>query len=196
MILSDRDLRRALQQERIIIDPAIDLGEKVLSPQIQPAGVDVRLSNKFREFDIAKFTHIDPMTDLGENTKEVIVDTDPPCPYILQPGCFVLGSTVEWLGLGDDLAARIEGKSSNGRLGIQVHSTAGFIDPGFNGNITLEISNIGMLPVFLWPDMWIGQLSIITLSSPAARPYGHPELNSKYQGQNGPMASLGHKNYI
>ena len=196
MILSDRDLRRAIYQQRLIIDPAINLGESPFSKQIQPAGIDVRLSNRFRVFDPTKYTHIDPMADFGEITQEVIIGTDPPYPYVLQPGHFVLGSTLESITLPDDLAARIEGKSSNGRLGIQVHSTAGFIDPGFKGNITLEISNIGMMPVFLWPDMWIGQLSIIAMSSPSARPYGHPELNSKYQGQDGPLASLGYKNYV
>jgi dCTP deaminase len=191
VILSDRDLRRALYQQKIVIDPVIDLGEVPLSKQIQPAGIDVRLSNRFRVFDCTKFTHIDPLAAQTDITKELIADT-----YILQPGHFVLGSTLERITLPDDLAARIEGKSSNGRLGIQVHSTAGFIDPGFKGNITLEISNIGMMPVFLWPDMWIGQLSIIAMSSPSARPYGHPELDSKYQGQDGPSASLGYKNYV
>ncbi len=154
---------------------------------IQPSSIDLRLSPLFRVFDTHKYTHIDPHDRQPDLTKLIDVKDR---PFVLHPDEFVLGQTHECVTLDAKLTARIEGKSSNGRLGIQVHSTAGVIDPGFCGNITLELSNVAKLPVLLWPMMWIAQLTVFELSSPARRPYGSLGLNSKYQYQMQPTASL------
>jgi len=182
MILSDRSLARALYQGDIKITPRPRI--------IQPASVDVHLSPRFRVFVNTHHTHIDPREDMSDLTRTVdIVDGR---PFILHPDEFVLGSTIERIDLSGSMAARIEGKSSLGRLGLLVHSTAGFIDPGFTGDLTLELRNIAQLPVMLWPGYPIAQLSFYILSTPAGRLYGDPELGSKYQHQDGPTASRAH----
>ena len=154
---------------------------------VQPSSVDVRLDRYFRLFDNHKYAVIDPAEEQPELTRLIEVDAEE--GFILHPGEFVLGSTYEQVRLPDDIAARLEGKSSLGRLGLLTHSTAGFIDPGFEGHVTLELSNVATLPIRLWPGMKIGQLSFLQMDAPAERPYGHPALGSKYQGQSGPVAS-------
>ena len=163
MLLSDGDLRKELETERLVIepwDPAM----------LQPSSVDVRLDRFFRVFQNSRYTHIDPAEQQDELTTTVEPEGDD--PFVLHPGEFVLGSTFEKLSLPDDLAGRLEGKSSLGRLGLLTHSTAGFIDPGFTGHITLELSNVANLPIILWPGMKIGQLCLFRLSSPSERPRG------------------------
>ena len=148
----------------------------------------MRLDRYFRVFDNSKYTHIDPSIQQDELTSLVEIDHQDE-PFVLHPGEFVLGSTYESVSLPDDLAGRLEGKSSLGRLGLLTHSTAGFIDPGFTGHITLELSNVANLPIMLWPGMKIGQLCIFRLSSPAEHPYGAAVYGSRYQGQRGPTPS-------
>ena len=181
MILSDGSIRRALADGRLIIDPLEDA-------QIQPASVDVRLGPDFLVFRNHSVEVIDPF-DRPEDLNDQIHVPDG-AAFVLHPGEFVLGTTVEAIGLPDDLVARVEGKSSLGRLGLLIHATAGFVDPGWpKGQITLELSNVATLPIKLWPGMRIGQLSFHTLDAAAERPYGHADLNSKYVGQTGPVAS-------
>ncbi|HRQ00019.1 MAG TPA: dCTP deaminase, partial [Terrimesophilobacter sp.] len=160
---------------------------------IQPASIDVRLDHYFRLFDNHKYPHIDPAQDQPELTR--LVEVDPGHPFILHPGEFVLGSTFELVTLPDDVAARLEGKSSLGRLGLLTHSTAGFIDPGFSGHVTLELSNVATLPITLWPGMKIGQLCFFRMSSAAENAYGSDKYGSRYQGQRGPTASRSHQNF-
>ncbi|TFB55970.1 dCTP deaminase [Cryobacterium tagatosivorans] len=180
MLLSDRDIKLELGAGRIGLDP--------YQPEmIQPSSIDVRLDRYFRLFDNHKYPYIDPAEDQPDLTR--LIETQPDEPFILHPGEFVLGSTYELVSLPDDVAARLEGKSSLGRLGLLTHSTAGFIDPGFSGHVTLELSNVATLPIKLWPGMKIGQLCFFRLSSPAERPYGSGEYSSRYQGQRGPTAS-------
>ena len=180
MLLSDRDIKAELGAGRIRLDP--------YQPEmIQPSSIDVRLDRYFRLFDNHKYPYIDPAEDQPDLTR--LIETQPDEPFILHPGEFVLGSTFELVSLPDDVAARLEGKSSLGRLGLLTHSTAGFIDPGFSGHVTLELSNVATLPIKLWPGMKIGQLCFFQLSSPAERPYGSGEYSSRYQGQRGPTAS-------
>ena len=181
MILSDGSIRKLLADGALIIDPIDDI-------QIQPASVDVRLGSRFLVFRNHTREVIDPFDKSVELLEPVEVPDDH--PFILHPGEFVLGTTLEAIGLPDDLVARVEGKSSLGRLGLLIHATAGFVDPGWpRGQITLELSNVATLPIKLWPGMRIGQLSFHRLDRAAERPYGHPELNSKYVGQSGPVAS-------
>ncbi len=180
MLLSDRDISRLCASGKVEIDPYD-------SAMIQPASIDVRLDRYFRLFDNHKYSVIDPALPQDDLTHLVDVgDTD---PFVLHPGEFVLGSTLERVHLPDDVAARLEGKSSLGRLGLLTHSTAGFIDPGFNGHVTLELSNTATMPILLYPGMKIGQLCFFQLSSPAEIPYGSAERGSRYQGQRGPTAS-------
>jgi len=186
MLLSDRDIRAELASGRIGLDP-LDLS------MVQPSSVDVRLDRWFRLFDNHKYPYIDPSADQPELTRLVEVPADQ--PFILHPGEFVLGSTYELVTLPDDVAARLEGKSSLGRLGLLTHSTAGFVDPGFSGHVTLELSNVATLPIMLWPGMKIGQLCFIRLSSPAENPYGTGPYANRYQGQRGPTASRSHLNF-
>ncbi len=186
MLLSDRDIRAELEAGRIGLDP-------YEPTMIQPSSIDVRLDRFFRLFDNHKYPFIDPAEDQPELTR--LVQTDPERPFILHPGEFVLGATYEQVTLPDDLAARLEGKSSLGRLGLLTHSTAGFIDPGFTGHVTLELSNVATLPIKLWPGMKIGQLCFFRLSSPAEKPYGSAEYSSRYQGQRGPTASRSFQNF-
>ncbi|MFR9730492.1 dCTP deaminase [Saccharopolyspora sp. MS10] len=186
MLLSDRDLRKELDEGRLELDP-FDVA------MIQPSSIDVRLDRFFRVFDNSKYTHIDPAQQQDELTSAVEVTGDD--PFVLHPGEFVLGSTYECVRLPEDLAGRLEGKSSLGRLGLLTHSTAGFIDPGFTGHITLELSNVANLPITLWPGMKIGQLCLFRLSSPAEHPYGTTRAGSRYQGQRGPTPSRAHLNF-
>ncbi len=154
---------------------------------VQPSSVDVRLDGSFRLFDNHRYAFIDPAIDQPELTRLVEVGADE--PFILHPGEFVLASTYEVITLGDDIAARLEGKSSLGRLGLVTHATAGFIDPGFSGHVTLELSNVATLPIKLWPGMKIGQFCFFQLTSPAEHPYGSGPYANRYQGQRGPTAS-------
>lgn len=186
MLLSDRDLRAELAAERVTLEP-YDPG------MVQPSSIDVRLDRFFRLFDNHKYPYIDPAEDQPELTR--LIETTGDEPFILHPGEFVLGSTFERITLPADLAARLEGKSSLGRLGLLTHSTAGFIDPGFSGHVTLELSNVATLPIKLWPGMKIGQMCFFRLSSPAEHPYGAAEYSSRYQGQRGPTASRSHLNF-
>jgi len=186
VLISDRDIRTELEAGRIALDP-LDL------EMVQPSSVDVRIDRFFRLFDNHKYAHIDPSEDQPELTRLVEVQADE--PFILHPGEFVLGSTYETVTLPEDIAARLEGKSSLGRLGLLTHSTAGFIDPGFSGHVTLELSNVATLPIKLWPGMKIGQLCFFRLSSPAEYPYGSGEYGSRYQGQRGPTASRSFLNF-
>src|SRR5690625_3020329 len=180
MLLSDRDIRTDLASGRIGLDPFDD-------EMIQPSSVDVRLDHYFRLFDNHKYPVIDPSLPQPELTR--LVEVDPEESFMLHPGEFVLASSLEVVSLGDDIAARLEGKSSLGRLGLLTHSTAGFVDPGFTGHVTLELSNAATLPIKLWPGMKIGQLCFIALSSAAEEPYGTGREGSRYQGQRGPTPS-------
>ncbi len=180
MLLSDRDIRTQIDTGRVTLDPYD-------ASMIQPSSIDVRLDKFFRVFDNHKYASIDPSIEQPDLTRLVEVDGDK--PFVLHPGEFVLGSTFESVSLPDDIAARLEGKSSLGRLGLLTHSTAGFIDPGFEGNVTLELSNTATLPINLWPGMKIGQLCFFQLSSPAEHPYGSDKYGSRYRGQRGPTAS-------
>lgn len=181
MLLSDRDIATSLDSGRIRLDPL----DRSL---IQPASIDVRLDRYFRMFDNHRYPMIDPAAEQPDLTR--LVDVGPDEPFVLHPGEFVLGATFEMVTLGHDIAARLEGKSSLGRLGLLTHSTAGFIDPGFSGHVTLELSNTATMPILLYPGMKIGQLCFFDLSSPAVHPYGSGEAGSHYQGQRGPTASL------
>ncbi|OYN96980.1 dCTP deaminase [Enemella evansiae] len=186
MLLSDRDIRAR-----------VDAGDIALAPwepeMVQPSSVDVRLDRMFRVFENHRYPHIDPAEDQPELTR--LVEPGGDDPFILHPGEFVLGSTFEVVTLPNDVAARLEGKSSLGRLGLLTHSTAGFIDPGFSGHVTLELSNMATLPIKLWPGMKIGQLCFFQLSSAAEHPYGSEAYGSRYQGQRGPTPSRSHLNF-
>ena len=181
MILSDVDIRKALAEGRIVIDPFDEA-------DIQPSSVDLHVDSQFRVFANSRYPYIDvhkPMPDLTE-----LVEVKQDDPFILHPGEFVLGSTLERVALPDDLVARLEGKSSLGRLGLLIHSTAGYVDPGWDGYLTLELSNVANLPITIYPGMKIGQISFFRLSTPAEAPYGSKATRSKYQGQQrGPTAS-------
>ncbi|GEA86879.1 dCTP deaminase [Cellulomonas sp. 179-A 4D5 NHS] len=180
MLLSDRDIRAELESGRVVLDP-------YEPAMIQPSSIDVRLDRFFRLFDNHKYPFIDPAADQPDLTR--LVEVEGSEPFVLHPGEFVLGSTYEAVTLPDDVAARLEGKSSLGRLGLLTHSTAGFIDPGFSGHVTLELSNVATLPILLWPGMKIGQLCFFRLSSASEFPYGSERYGSRYQGQRGPTAS-------
>jgi dCTP deaminase len=186
MLLSDRDIRAELDSGRIGLDP-LD------HDMVQPSSVDVRLDRFFRLFDNHKYPFIDTAADQPDLTHLMEVDADQ--PFILHPGEFVLGYTFELVTLPDDVAARLEGKSSLGRLGLLTHSTAGFVDPGFSGHVTLELSNVATLPIKLWPGMNIGQLCFIRTTSPVESPYGSGQYGSRYQGQRGPTASRSFQNF-
>lgn len=183
MLLSDCDIQAELDTGRVRLVP-------YAGGMLQPASIDVRLGAEFRIFDNHRYECIDPTVEQLHMTSLVAVPEEG--AFVLHPGEFVLASTLEQVTLPDDLAARLEGKSSLGRLGLVVHSTAGFIDPGFTGHVTLELSNVANLPIRLRPGMKIGQLCFVRLSSPAVVPYGSPGLGSRYQGQRGPTASRAH----
>ncbi len=186
MLLSDRDIQAEVDGGGIALEP----WEPAM---LQPSSVDVRLDKYFRVFENHRYPHIDPAEEQPELTRLIAVDDGE--AFVLHPGEFVLGSTWEQVSLGPGIAARLEGKSSLGRLGLLTHSTAGFIDPGFSGHVTLELSNMATLPVKLWPGMKIGQLCFFRLSSPAEHPYGSAAYGSRYQGQRGPTPSRSHLNF-
>src|SRR6187401_969682 len=185
-VLSDRDIRAAMQGGRVRIDP--------YDPAcLQPSSVDLHLDSDFRVFRNNRYAFIDPRTSQPDLTELVSVEGDD--PFILHPNEFVLGQTLEWVELPDDLVARLEGRSSLGRLGLLIHSTAGYVDPGWKGNLTLELSNVANLPIALYYGMRIGQISFFRMSSPVERPYGSRDLGSKYQGQSTPTASQFFKDF-
>jgi dCTP deaminase len=186
MLLSDRDIIAAVEAGRLVVDPWD-------AELVQPSSVDVRLDRYFRVFNNTQYTHIDPGLQQDELT--TLVEPKGDDPFVLHPGEFVLGSTLEIVTLPDDLAGRLEGKSSLGRLGLLTHSTAGFIDPGFSGHLTLELSNVANLPIMLWPGMKIGQLCLFRLSSASRNPYGSAAAGSRYQGQRGPTPSRSYLNF-
>jgi dCTP deaminase len=186
VVLSDGEIRRLLEQGRIGIEPFEE-------SQIQPSSVDVRADRYFRVFRNSRYPYIDVKREQEELTELVEVPDDE--PFILHPGEFVLGSTLERVTLPDDVVGRLDGKSSLGRLGLLIHSTAGFIDPGWDGHVTLELSNVANLPITIYPEMKIGQLSFVRLSEPAERPYGSAGIGSKYQGQRGPTPSRYWRNF-
>ena len=186
MILSDRSIRESIAAGRIVIQP---LGDGC----IQPSSVDLHLDHRFRVFRNHTMGHIDVKTDLEHLTELVEVAADD--PFILHPGEFVLGSTLERVAVPDDLVARLEGKSSLGRLGLLIHSTAGYVDAGWDGQLTLELSNVANLPITLYPGMKIGQISFMQMTTPADNPYGSDGLGSKYQGQDGPRPSRYWENF-
>jgi dCTP deaminase len=186
MVLADTSIRRLIGEGRIGIEP---YDEALL----QPSSVDVRVDRYFRVFRNNRYPFIDVKEPQDELTE--LLEVDPDTPFILHPGEFVLGSTLERVRLPDDLVARLEGKSSLGRLGLLIHSTAGFIDPGWDGHVTLELSNVANLPITIYVGMKIGQLSFMQLSEPSERPYGSGGLGSKYQGQKGPTASRYWQNF-
>jgi dCTP deaminase len=186
MLLSDRDLVAEIKSGRLGLEPF----EPAL---VQPSSIDVRLDRWFRVFNNSRYTHIDPARQQDDLTSlREVPDGE---PFVLHPTEFVLASTLEVVTLPNDLAGRLEGKSSLGRLGLLTHSTAGFIDPGFSGHVTLELSNVANLPITLWPGMKIGQLCLFRLSSPAEHPYGSAIYGSRYQGQRGPTPSRSWKNW-
>jgi dCTP deaminase len=187
VVLSDRTIRRLVHEGRIGIDP--------YAPELmQPSSLDVRVDRYFRVFRNSRYPFIDVKAKQEDLTEIVEVADDE--AFILHPGEFVLGSTLERVTLPDDLVARLEGKSSLGRLGLLIHSTAGFIDPGWDGHVTLELSNVANLPITIYPEMKIGQVSFVQLSEPAEKPYGSAGIGSKYQGQRGPTPSRYWQNFI
>jgi dCTP deaminase len=186
VVLSDATIARYLAEGRIEIDP---YDEALL----QPSSVDVRVDRLFRVFHNNRYPYIDVKVEQAELTELVHVEGDQ--PFVLHPGEFVLGSTLERIRLPDDLVARLEGKSSLGRLGLLIHSTAGYIDPGWDGHVTLELSNVANLPITIYPGMKIGQVSFVQMTEPAAAPYGSAGLASKYKGQEGPTPSRYYKNF-
>ena len=185
-VLSDRDIRAAMQAGRVRIDPYD-------ATCLQPSSVDLHLDADFRVFRNNRYPYIDVRASQPDLTELVSVGEDE--QFILHPTEFVLGQTLEWVELPDDLVGRIEGKSSLGRLGLLIHSTAGYVDPGFKGNLTLELSNVANLPIALYRGMKIGQISFFKMSSPVERPYGSRELGSKYQGQSTPTESQFYKDF-
>jgi dCTP deaminase len=186
VLLSDRDIKAEIDAGRVNVDP-YDVS------MIQPSSIDVRLDRWFRVFENHKYPHIDPSIEQPDLTRLLEPEGDE--PFVLHPGEFVLGSTYEVVTLPDDVAGRLEGKSSLGRLGLLTHSTAGFIDPGFSGHVTLELSNVATLPIMLFPGMKIGQLCLFRLSTPAENPYGSVVYGSRYQGQRGPTPSKSYANF-
>jgi dCTP deaminase len=186
VLLSDGDIRSEIESGRVKIDPYD-------RSMVQPCSVDVRLDRYFRVFENHKYPHIDPAVEQPDLTR--LVESEPDEAFVLHPGEFVLASTYEVFLLPDDIAGRLEGKSSLGRLGLLTHATAGWIDPGFSGHVTLELSNVATLPIKLWPGMKIGQLCLFRTSSPVEHPYGSQEYGSRYQGQRGPTPSRSFLNF-
>jgi len=185
-VLSDRDIRAAIEAGEVVIRP--------YDPKdLQPSSVDLHLDRRFRVFRNNRYPYIDVRKPQPDLTELVTIENDE--PFILHPGEFVLGQTLEWTELPDKLVARLEGRSSLGRLGLLIHSTAGYVDPGWKGNLTLELSNVANLPIALYYGMSIGQISFFRMTSSVERPYGSKELGSKYQGQSEPTASAFHKNF-
>ena len=187
MILSDRDIKQAVESGRIEIDP-------YEPSNVQPSSVDLRVDRRFRVFENHLYPIIDPKVYQPGLTKEMQVEPDD--MFVLHPGEFVLGATFERITLAGDIVARLEGKSSLGRIGLLIHSTAGFVDPGFDGYLTLELANVANLPIAIYPQMLIGQISFYQMSSPADHPYGSGPSGSKYQGQRGPPPSRVHEDFL
>ena len=185
MILSDGDIRKAIANGRIGIEPFSE-------DDVQPSSVDLHVDSMFRTFNNHRHPFIDVKKPMEDLTELMDVGSD---PFILHPGEFVLGSTSEYVKLPNDLVARLEGKSSLGRLGLLIHSTAGYVDPGFEGHLTLELSNVANLPITIYPGMKIGQISFFQLTSEAENPYGSSKVGSKYQGQRGPTPSRYSENF-
>jgi dCTP deaminase len=186
MVLSDRTIRAEIEAGRLVFepyDPAL----------IQPSSVDVRVDRRFRVFNNARYPYIDVRQPMDDLTELMTVDKDE--PFILHPGEFVLGQTLERVRLPEDLVARLEGKSSLGRMGLLIHSTAGFVDAGFEGHLTLELSNVANLPITIYHGMPIGQISFMRMDGPVEHPYGSDETGSKYQGQAEPTPSRFHLNF-
>lgn len=186
MVLSDRTIKEEIDAGRIVIDPFEDVF-------VQPSSVDLRLDAKFRVFHNNRYPYIDVRKQMENLTELVEANGDE--PFILHPGEFVLGQTLEWVALPNDLVGRLEGKSSLGRLGLLIHSTAGYVDPGWEGNLTLELSNVAQLPITLYRGMKIGQISFLRMTSEVDKPYGSGEIGSKYRGQQEPTASMYYKNF-
>jgi len=186
VVLSDRDIRAEITSGRIVIDP-------YLPEAVQPSSVDLHLDRRFRVFKNSRYPYIDVREEQSELTELVEIGGDD--PFILHPGEFVLGSTLERVALPNDVVARLDGKSSLGRLGLLIHSTAGFVDPGWDGNLTLELSNVANLPITLYDGMKIGQISFQRMSSPVEIGYGDARIGSKYRGQRDPTASLYHRDF-
>jgi dCTP deaminase len=186
MILSDRTIKDSIAAGRIVIEPYEE-------SFVQPSSIDVRVDRFFRVFENHRYPYIDPKAPQEGLT--TLVETAPEEPFILHPGEFVLGSTLEHVQLGHDIVARLEGKSSLGRIGLLIHSTAGFVDPGFDGYLTLELSNVANLPIAIYPGMKIGQISFYQLTTPAEHPYGSDATGSKYQGQRGPTPSRAYQDF-
>ncbi len=186
MVLSDRSIAEALASGRLVIEP-------IAEEALQPASVDIRLDRQFRVFRNYRDSYIDVREPVEGLTELETIEDDQ--PFVLHPGEFVLGSTLERVALPADLVARVEGKSSLGRLGLLVHATAGYVDPGWDGHLTMELSNVANLPIRLYYGMKIGQLSFLELTTAAEHPYGSAQLRSKYQGQTGPTASRGYTDY-
>lgn len=185
-VLSDRDIRASLEAGEIVIKP--------YDPKdLQPSSVDLHLDRRFRVFRNNRYAYIDVRNPQPDLTELLTIQDDE--PFVLHPGEFVLGQTLEWTELPNDLVARLEGRSSLGRLGLLIHSTAGYVDPGWKGHLTLELSNVANLPIALYYGMSIGQISYFKMSSPVERPYGSKELGSKYQGQSEPTASAFHRDF-
>ena len=185
-VLADRDIRIALQEGRIRIDPYDE-------DCLQPSSVDLHLDREFRVFHNYRYARIDPREEQPDLTEPTAIDDDE--PFILHPGEFVLGQTLEWVELPDDLVSRLEGKSSLGRRGLLIHSTAGYVDPGWKGNLTLELSNVANLPIALYFGMRIGHISFFEMSGSVERPYGSKGLGSRYQGQRSPTASGAYRDF-
>jgi dCTP deaminase len=186
MVLSDRTIRAEIEAGRIAFDP--------YDPElIQPSSVDMRVDRRFRVFHSSRHPYIDVRKAMDDLTELIEVPEDE--PFILHPGEFVLGQTLERVRLPDDLVARLEGKSSLGRLGLLIHSTAGFVDAGFEGNLTLELSNVANLPITIYHGMPIGQISFMRMDGPVEQPYGARDVGSKYQGQAEPTASRYYRNF-
>jgi dCTP deaminase len=186
VVLSDRTIREEIESGRLVFDP-------YEPSMVQPSSVDVRVDNRFRVFHNARYPYIDVRQPMDDLTELVEVQRDE--PFILHPGEFVLGQTLERVRLPDDLVARLEGKSSLGRLGLLIHSTAGFVDAGFEGNLTLELSNVANLPITIYHGMPIGQISFMRMDGPVESPYGSDETGSKYQGQAEPTPSRFYLNF-
>ena len=185
-MLSDVDIKSSIKNKDIEISPLVE-------EFIQPSSVDLRVGADFRVFENHKYSHIDPKAKQDDLT--TLVTSSMEEPFVLHPGEFVLGTTFEKVSLSNKVVARLEGKSSLGRIGLLIHSTAGFVDPGFTGYLTLELSNVANLPIKIYPEMKIGQISFYYLNSPSESKYGSDIYGSKYQGQEGPTPSRSHNDF-
>ena len=185
-MLSDVDIKKALEEKLIQIDPLEE-------SYIQPSSIDLKVGADFRVFENHKYSHIDPKAEQQDLTS--LVTASEAEPFVLHPGEFVLGTTFEKVSLSNKVVARLEGKSSLGRIGLLIHSTAGFVDPGFSGYLTLELSNVANLPIMIYPEMKIGQISFYYLNSPSESTYGSEAYGSKYQRQEGPTPSRSHNDF-